>query len=141
MLLHCDLVVLGEAAKLSAPFVDLALVPEAGSSLLLQACIGYVRSFAMFALGERVDAATAVSWGLANKVVPREALHAEALAMATAITLRAPGAVLATKRLMRDSHAMAARMKAEAEAFEERLRSPEASEAFSAFAERRKPNF
>ncbi len=141
MLLHCDLVVLGEAAKLSTPFVDLALVPEAASSLLLQARIGYVRSFAMFALGERIDAATALSWGLANKVVATESLHAEALAVAQAITKRAPGAVLATKRLMRDSHAIAARMKAEGEAFEERLRSPEAREAFSAFAERRKPNF
>ena len=141
MLLHCDLVVLGEAAKLSTPFVDLALVPEAGSSLLLQARIGYVRSFAMFALGERIDAATALAWGLANKVVPADALYADALALAQAIAARAPGAVLATKRLMRDTRAMAARMKAEAEAFEDRLRSPEAREAFSAFAERRKPNF
>ena len=141
MLLHCDLVVLGEAARLSTPFVDLALVPEAGSSLLLQARIGYVRSFAMFALGERIDAQTALAWGLANKVVPAEALHAEALAFARAITLRAPGALLATKQLMRDGEAMAARMKAEAAAFEDRLQSPEAREAFAAFAERRKPNF
>ena len=141
MLLHCDLVVLGEAAKLSTPFVDLALVPEAASSLLLQARIGYVRSFAMFALGERIDAATALSWGLANKVVPTDSLRADALALAQAVTMRAPGAVTATKRLMRDSQAMTARIRAEGEAFEERLRSPEAREAFSAFAERRKPNF
>ena len=141
MLLHCDLVILGEAAKLSTPFVDLALVPEAASSLLLQARIGYVRSFAMFALGERIDAATALAWGLANKVVPTASLHAEALAMAQAITMRAPGAVLATKRLMRDNPAVTARIKAEGEAFEERLRSPEAREAFAAFAERRKPKF
>ena len=141
MLLHCDLVVLAEGALLSTPFVDLALVPEAASSLLLQARIGYVRAFAMFALGERVDATTALAWGLANRVVPADAVKATALAIAEMLTARPPGAVHATKHLMRDSQAIAARMAAEGKVFEERLRSREAREAFSAFAERRKPNF
>lgn len=141
MLLHCDLVLLAETALLSTPFVDLALVPEAASSLLLQARIGYVRSFGMFALGEKVDARTALAWGLANKVVPSEELHAEAMAAAEALAARPPGAVVATKRLMRDGDAMQAQIAAEGAAFEERLRSPEAREAFKAFAERRKPDY
>jgi enoyl-CoA hydratase/carnithine racemase len=68
MLLHCDLVFLSEGAKLSTPFVNLALVPEAASSLLLPARIGYARAFAMFALGEVMSAADALSLGLVNKV-------------------------------------------------------------------------
>ena len=80
MLLHCDLVFLSETALLSTPFVDLALVPEAASSLLLQARIGYARAFAMFALGEKVDAASALAWGLANRVVAGDKLHGVAMA-------------------------------------------------------------
>ena len=141
MLLHCDLVFLAETALLSAPFVDLALVPEAASSLLLQARVGYVRAFSMFALGERVDAPTALAWGLANKVVPAGELHGVAMAAAEALTSRPPGAVVATKSLMRDRDAMLARIAAEGKAFEARLKSPEAREAFTAFAERRKPDY
>ena len=141
LLLHCDLVLLAETALLSVPFVDLALVPEAASSLLLQARIGYVRSFAMFALGEKIDAKTALAWGLANKVLPASELHGAAIAMATAIAERPPGAVLATKRLMRDTKTIESRIALEGAIFEERLKSPEAREAFTAFAERRKPDY
>jgi enoyl-CoA hydratase/carnithine racemase len=72
MLLHCDLVYVAETAKLSAPFVNLALVPEAASSMLLPARIGHVRAFAMFALGESLSGAEAVALGLANKVLPQD---------------------------------------------------------------------
>jgi enoyl-CoA hydratase/carnithine racemase len=61
MLLHCDLVFLAEDALLTTPFVNLALVPEAASSLLLPARIGHARAFSMFVLGEAVNAATALS--------------------------------------------------------------------------------
>ncbi len=141
MLLHCDLVFLAETALLSTPFVDLALVPEAASSLLLQARIGYARAFSMFALGERVDAASALAWGIANKVVKGDELQAVAHAAAEALAARPPGAVVATKSLMRDRDAMLARISEEGKAFEGRLASPEAHEAFTAFAERRKPDF
>ncbi|GAH39287.1 unnamed protein product, partial [marine sediment metagenome] len=70
MLLHCDLVYLADTARLMTPFVNLALVPEAASSLLLPARVGHARAYAMFALGEPVDGATAVNIGLANAVVP-----------------------------------------------------------------------
>jgi enoyl-CoA hydratase/carnithine racemase len=141
MLLHCDLVFLAETATLSAPFVDLALVPEAGSSALLPSRIGYVRAFSMFALGERLDAAAALALGLANRVVAGGDLQAVALAACSALAAKPLGAVMATKRLMRESGAISARMAAEAEVFQERLKSPEAREAFTAFAERRKPDF
>ena len=83
MLLHCDLVVLAENALLSTPFVSLALVPEASSSLLMPLRIGYARAFEMFALGEAVDAKSALAWGLANRVVPLDKLDAEARALAS----------------------------------------------------------
>ena len=141
MLLHCDLVFLADTALLSTPFVDLALVPEAASSLLLQARIGYARAFAMFALGERVDAASALAWGLANRVVKGDELQAAAQAAAQALAARPPGAVLATKALMRDRERLQAQIAKEGEAFQVRLASPEAREAFTAFAERRKPDY
>ena len=78
LLLHCDIVLLAESARLSTPFVNLGVVPEAGSSLLLPARIGHQRAFAMFALGEAIDAATALAWGLANRVVADDRLDAEA---------------------------------------------------------------
>src|SRR5690554_7148919 len=68
MLLHCDLVVLAEDAQLMTPFVNLALVPEASSSLLMPLRIGHVRAFEMFALGDPVEARDALAWGLANRV-------------------------------------------------------------------------
>ena len=80
MLLHCDLVYVAEDAKLSTPFVNLALVPEAASSLLLPARIGYVRAYAMFALGEAIDGRTASALGLANAVLPAAEVRDEALA-------------------------------------------------------------
>ena len=141
MLLHCDLVFLADTALLSTPFVDLALVPEAASSLLLQARIGYARAFAMFALGEKVDAASALAWGLANRVVKGEELQAIAQAAAQALAARPPGAVVATKGLMRDRERLQAQIAREGKAFEGRLASPEAREAFTAFAERRKPDY
>jgi enoyl-CoA hydratase/carnithine racemase len=141
MLLHCDLVVLAENALLSTPFVNLALVPEAASSLLMPLRIGYARAFEMFALGESVDANTALAWGLANKVVPRERLDAEAAALAARLARQPAGAVSITKRLMRNPEPLLAQIRSESEKFADRLKTAEAREAFAAFAERRPPDF
>jgi enoyl-CoA hydratase/carnithine racemase len=141
LLLHCDLVFLADDAQLSTPFVNLALVPEAASSLLLPARIGHARAFSMFVLGEVVDAQRALSWGLANAVVPRAELRAKARGAAEAVAQRSPAAVAITKALMRDPAALAARMDVEAGHFVEQLRSPEAGEAFAAFREKRAPDF
>jgi enoyl-CoA hydratase/carnithine racemase len=141
LLLHCDLILLAENALLSTPFVNLALVPEAASSLLLPARIGHVRAFEMFALGEAINARAAVAMGLANRVVPLERLHAEARNLAGQLSRQPAGALSATKKLMRDSEALTARLTIENAVFAMRLQSAEAREAFSAFAERRAPDF
>lgn len=141
MLLHCDLVFVAETAKLSTPFVNLGLVPEAASSILLPARIGHVRAFAMFALGESISGAEAVALGLANKVLPQGEVLAAARAAAKALAQKPAGSVVATKRLMRDAAAVLERIDEERVIFGERLKSDEAREALRAFAERRPPDF
>lgn len=141
MLLHCDLVFIAETAKLTTPFVNLGLVPEAASSLLLPARIGHGRAFAMFALGEAMTAQDAVALGLAYKILPSGEVLAAARAAAIKLAQKPPGALVATKKLMRDSEALVGRMREESKIFGERLKSEEAREAFSAFAERRTPEF
>jgi enoyl-CoA hydratase/carnithine racemase len=141
LLLHCDFAVLAEDAELITPFVNLGLVPEAGSSLLLPSRIGYLRAYAMFALGEPVNAQQALAWGLANKIVPNAALMETALAVARRLSRQPPDALAATKKLMRQVGEISARIDLENELFLERLASAEAKEAFSAFFERRAPDF
>jgi enoyl-CoA hydratase/carnithine racemase len=141
LLLHCDLVYVAEDARLTTPFADLALTPEAASSLLLPLRIGHPRAFAMFALGEAFDGRTAAAMGLANEALKASEVDARARAAARALAARPLGALIATKRLMRDSEAIWSVMQTEAQIFGERLRTPEAREAFAAFAERRAPDF
>ena len=141
MLLHCDYVLLADDAQLITPFINLALVPEAASSLLMPLRVGHARAFEMFALGEPVAAAQALAWGLANRIVPARQLHAEAKAMAARIAAKPAGSLLAMKGLMRDGQALVAQMEAESACFEARLKSAEAREAFSAFAQRRPADF
>jgi enoyl-CoA hydratase/carnithine racemase len=141
MLLHCDMVFVSDNALLTTPFVNLALVPEAASSLLMPLRIGHVRAFEMFVLGEPVNAEKAVSWGLANRAVPMAELHVAARTAASAIAARAPAAVIATKSLMRDESLLLARMSEETGIFGRQLQSAEFKEAFSAFSERRAPDF
>lgn len=141
MLLHCDIVLLAEDAMLTTPFVGLALVPEAASSTLLPRLIGHPRAFEMFALNEPLDAATALSCGLANHVVSPTELHDRAHDIATRLAAQPAAALRETKRLMRDSGALSAHIDAELEVFRRQLRSPEAREAFAAFAEKRPPDF
>ncbi|WP_422282761.1 enoyl-CoA hydratase-related protein [Bradyrhizobium sp.] len=141
MLLHCDFILLAENAQLSTPFVNLALVPEAASSLLMPMHVGYARAYEMFALGEPVDAKTALALGIANRVVPLDKLHAEAAAVAQRLAKLPVGSLAATKRLMRNPAVLMAQIDAETELFFERLKTAEAREAFTAFAERRPPDF
>jgi len=141
MLLHCDLVYAAPNARFKVPFVDLGLVPEAGSSVLLPALIGPRRAAQMLLLGEQLDAPTALDWGLINGVVddPEAAAHTAARRLAAS----APGALRLTKGLTRRVHrdAVLEAMRIEGEAFAERLRSPEAMEAFQAFMARRPPDY
>lgn len=141
LLLHCDLVYAAEDAQLSTPFINLALVPEAASSLLMPARIGHVRAYAMFALGEKLSGVEAVRLGLANAAVPADQLAETALTAARALTQRPPEALRLSKRLMRDAETYARIMEVEGAQFMARLRSPEAQEAFAAFLQRRTPDF
>jgi enoyl-CoA hydratase/carnithine racemase len=141
MLLHCDLVYLADNARLITPFVNLALVPEAASSWLLPARIGHARAYAMFALGEPLEAAAAVACGLANAAVPQTELRKKAMDAAIALAKRPAGSLSFTKRLMREHDRIAAQIAEESELFKQRLQTPEAREAFAAFAERRPPDF
>ena len=141
MLLHCDFVLLADNAQLSTPFVNLALVPEAASSLLMPARLGHVRAFEMFALGDAVSAESALAWGLANRVVPLYQLGTEAQAIAERLARQPLGALTETKRLMRDAELLKQQMEAENVSFSRRLKSAEAHEAFRAFVDRRPPNF
>jgi enoyl-CoA hydratase/carnithine racemase len=141
MLLHCDYVLLAEDAELKTPFLNLALVPEAASTLLMPALIGYARAFAMFAFGETVSAKDAVAWGIANRVVPNAQLDEAAEQVVQRLVALPLGAIIATKKMMRNVQAITKQLAIEKEAFSARLQSPEALEAFTAFMEKRKPDF
>ncbi|MBR2817567.1 MAG: enoyl-CoA hydratase [Reyranella sp.] len=142
MLLHCDLVYAGHSATFSVPFVNLALVPEAASSLLLPRRIGHARAAELFLLGGRLDARQAEAMGLVAAVFDDDRLVDEALRRARALATKAPTAVRATKALMkRGDESVADRMQAESELFRLQLKSSELKEAIQAFREKRAPNF
>jgi enoyl-CoA hydratase/carnithine racemase len=142
MLLHCDLVVLAENARLALPFVKLGVVPEAASSLLLPRLTGHQRAAEMMLLGEPIDAATAREIGIANRVVAADALMATAGGLAAKLAAQPPTALLLTKALLKTGSAeIAARMDEEGRLFTERLQSDELKEAVAAFFEKRAPNF
>jgi enoyl-CoA hydratase/carnithine racemase len=141
MLLHCDLVYVAETALLSCPFVNLALAPEAASSLLLPARIGHVRAFELFALGRVIDGRVAEAWGIANAAMPAEEVKPRARAAAQALARLPPAAVAITKALMRDPSALAQRIDEEFVHFYAQLKSPEAKEAFAAFFDKRPADF
>ncbi len=141
LLLHCDMVVVAEDALLSAPFVNLALAPEAASTLLLPQAIGHQRAFELFALGQAIDGKTAHAWGLANRCVPADQVEATAADLAAKIAARAPNSIRKTKALMRDAETLWTLMQREGEAFGSQMKSPEAMEAFMAFTQKRAPDF
>jgi enoyl-CoA hydratase/carnithine racemase len=141
LLLHCDMVVVAEDALLSAPFINLALAPEAASSMLLPQVLGHQRAFEIFALGEPIDGKTAVAWGLANRAVAADQVEAVAAELAGKLATRAPNSIRKTKRLMRDAERLWELMQREGEAFGSQMKSPEAMEAFMAFTQKRAPDF
>jgi enoyl-CoA hydratase/carnithine racemase len=139
MLLHCDLVYVAEDAELRTPFIDLGLVPEAASALLIPARIGHVRAFGLFALGEALTGAEAAALGIANRSLPANEVKVAATTAARALANKPLSALIATKKLMRDSEAIAAALKADETAFVAQLKTPEAAAAFAAFAARKAP--
>jgi enoyl-CoA hydratase/carnithine racemase len=126
LLLHCDLVVAARSAQLSLPFVALGLVPEAGSSLLPPRLIGQQRAAELLFLGKPLDATTAHSYGLVNRVVEEGALLDEARRLALAVARQPAGALAATRRLLRgDPREILARIEEEARVFGAQLQSEE----------------
>ena len=142
MCLHADLVFVTAEASFTTPFVNLAVVPEAASSMLMPRTIGHRRAYAMFALGETVSADDAVAWGIANKLVPADALMEAARAAASKLAAKAPMSLKLTKQLMRGTpEELKATMDRENTHFGAQLVSAEAGEAFMAFAQKRPPKF
>ena len=142
MLFHCDLIYAAPDARFVMPFVNLGIVPEAGSSLLAPALMGHAKAAAMLMLGEPMDAQGADRAGLVTAIVPADQLLDHARARAAALMAKPPQALAVTRRLMKGDPAMlTARIEEEARLFRESLTSPEAQEAFTAFFEKRAPVF
>lgn len=142
MLLHCDMVLVTQRARLRLPFVSLGIVPEAGSSLLLPKIMGHARAAELVMLGEPFDGARAVDLGIANRLVAPEDLEAATLDVARRIAAQPPGAMRETKRLLKgDLDRLEAVIAEEIRIFSEQLGSAEAREAFTAFLEKRPPDF
>ena len=133
MLLHCDVVVADPQTSFSMPFVSLGLVPEAGSSLLFPALVGYQRAAKIFMTGESFSAESAQEMGLVAEISSDS--YATAMKIAKQIAAQPPTAIINTKALIKASKhdAVAAVMKAEFELFAMALTSDEAMEAFMNF--------
>ena len=125
--------VVAKTARLSAPFVDLALVPEAASSLLLSARIGYLRAFAVFAMGQSISGEEAVMLGLANESHERAQVMESAREAAYQLAKKPLQALIATKKLMRNPGVLMDRLRQENSVFADRLHSAEARAVFANF--------
>jgi len=143
MLMHCDLVYAADNAKFSLPFAQLGLCPEFASSLLLPQLAGYPRAAEKLLLGEVFPAQEALEMGLVTKVLPVAELRAFAEQQAAKLVALPAASIRTTKALMKRPRADAiqATLAAESERFAAMLQGPEAKEAFTAFFEKRKPDF
>jgi enoyl-CoA hydratase/carnithine racemase len=143
MLLHCDLVYAGDNAAFALPFVNLGLVPEAASSLLLPRMFGPHRAAEALLLGEPFLAEAALEVGLVNRVVPPTECNAIAQQQARKLAGKPLASLIETKRLMKGAQQaeVLARMDEEGQLFGRMLHEPAAREAMAAFMEKRKPDF
>ena len=135
MLFHCDFVLAEDGCRFVMPFVDLGLVPEAASSLLLPRLAGRRRAARYLLLGEPFGATEALDMGLASHVVPRGNLQGALAALAKTMLAKPPEALRQTQRLLRreDTQEVLDRMELENGHFAERLQSDEVKQAISAF--------
>jgi enoyl-CoA hydratase/carnithine racemase len=141
LLLHCDFVYCTERTSLVTPFVNLGLVPEAASSLLLPKLVGHARAAEILLLCEPIDGKKAHAWGLVNEVLAPDQVMPKALETAKKLAEKPPRALALSKALLKDSALVKERMGKEGALFIEQLASPEVAEAITAFFEKRKPNF
>ncbi len=134
MLMHCDHVVASPDSTFHTPFVDLGLVPEAGSSLIGPRFMGHHRAFELLAMAEPMSAQAAVDAGFVNALVDADQVEAAALDAARTIAAKPPEALAIARRLIRgDRSDVLERMREELELFSQRLASDEARAAFMAF--------
>ena len=143
MLFHCDLVYAGDNAAFSMPFVNLGLCPEAASSLLVPRLMGYHRAAEALLLGEPFMAEAAMEVGLVNRIVPPTECNAIAQAQARKLAAKPLASLIETKRLMKKGllEPVLERIAEEGASFGHLLTAPAAREAFTAFMEKRKPDF
>jgi len=143
MLFHCDLVYAGDNAAFSMPFVNLGLCPEAASSHLAPQRMGYGRAAEALLLGEPFLAEAALEMGLISRIVPPSEAAALAQRQARKLAAKPLASLIETKRLMKTSQAaiVAERLVEEGASFARLLTEPAAKEAFTAFMEKRKPDF
>jgi len=139
LLLLCDYVIASEWASFAAPFVDLGIPPDAGSSLLGPRLLGYQRAFGLLVMGDTLDARQAHEAGLVNRIVPVEEVESAGHQAAAALATKPPEAVRAARRLMRgERRDLVQRIDQEAAAFTDLLKSPAARDALQAFLDRRR---
>ncbi len=144
LLLHCDLVYAAEEALFQLPFVNLGVVPEAASSLLLPRIAGHQRAAELLFFGDRFDVQAARQLGLVNSTHPRALLQKAVAERAHVLAAKPPQALRLTKELLKGAlhrSEVALRMEQERVHFERQLSSPEAREAMSAFLEKRAADF
>ncbi len=143
MLFHCDLVYAGDNAAFSMPFVNLGVCPEAASSLLVPQMMGYHRAAEALLMGDPFMAEAAMEVGLVNRIVPPTEANQVAQAQARKLAAKPLSSLLETKRLMKSGQMaqVLARIDEEAESFGRMLGEPASREAFTAFMEKRKPDF
>jgi enoyl-CoA hydratase/carnithine racemase len=143
LLFHCDLVYAGDNAAFSMPFVNLGLCPEAASSLLVPQMMGYHRAAEVLLLGEPFMAEAAMEVGLVNRILPPTEVNTMVQAQARKLAAKPLASLIETKRLMKKGQMaqVLAQMSEEGESFARLLQEPAAKEAFTAFLEKRKPDF
>lgn len=142
MLLHCEQVFATERARFSMPFINLGIVPEAGSSMLLSEACGYQKAAELLMLGEAFDGGEALRCNIVSRLCEPEELMDQALATAHKLAAKPRDALRATKRLMRrNRESLPDRIAAEGVLFNQALASPAAKEAMNAFLEKRTPDF
>jgi 2-(1,2-epoxy-1,2-dihydrophenyl)acetyl-CoA isomerase len=141
--MSCDLLVAGESSYLLLAFVNIAVMPDAGALRFLAERVGLARAAELAMLGERLPAATALEWGLVNRVVPDEAVHAEGMALAQRLAAGPTLALANIKKTLNETTqtSLAEQLATEAERQQEHGGSFDYSEGRAAFVEKRKAQF
>jgi len=143
LVLACDLVVVADNARLGLPEPRLGLAPGGGGTQRLPRIVGEARAFELLLAGRVLTGQEAYEWGIANRVVPKEELHAAAEALARAMLALAPEALATIKRIVRAGRALplADALTLEQDETAPLIATPDAVEGIAAFIDKREPRF